>query len=362
MVTISHVTTCFPEYCYSAEEIYHYVKNHWFSIMDERTVRFAERIFNQSFIKNRYSVVSLEQVFADLSFQEKNDLYIETMKKYSFKLLEKFFSESDVRPNDIDAIITTSCTGFMIPSVETYCMNSFAFKRSMYHWPLTEVGCAGGTSSLILGHEFLKGRSSGKVLCLSIETPGLTLLKRDFDLENIVSSSLFADGASCVLLEKNEENKINKNDRPQFHIVGSRMYHFPQSSHYMGYNLTNAGLKIVLDKIVPKAIEEHLPLILDDVCSTYHLSLRDIEDFLFHPGGKKILQSTSSYLEKIGKHCETSQNIFQRYGNMSSSTIFYILKDMMEKKSLKAPCSQTKSMMLAFGPGFTAQSLVLEWK
>ncbi len=357
MVTIKATTTLEMPFFYSTAEIVANADRLWLSKLDDKIRRLAIKLFEGSQIASRGSAFPFEIVFGDLSFQEKNDHYVEAMITQGKKLLTKFFNEHSIRPEEIDYLITTSCTGFMIPSVDAYLANYFSFKKNLLRLPVTEMGCAGGTAGLIYGHDFIVSKNNAKALIVSLEFPSITFQKNDLAPENLVSTAIFADGAACVLLE----NNIEKNQGlPSLNIKSHRMYHFPDATHLMGFNLINSGLKIVLHKDVPVAINDHFDHIMMPFLNDNNISIQDIDAFLFHPGGKKIVSQVQHYLAPWGKDIPLSRKVLTERGNMSSATVLHILDEYL-KNCIQTSTYSERAMMMAFGPGFMAQQLLLEW-
>lgn len=351
MTQINYITSVQPDYSFQTPEIFSYAKEHWFSKMDALTARKAEKILKGAQIDSRSSVEPLDVVFGDESFEEKNNRYVKAVKKLSQRLLQKAFDESGYRPEEIDYIITVSCTGFMIPSVDAYFLQEFSFRSDVMRLPVTEMGCAGGMAGIQYAREFLKNNKEKKVaLVMALETPSLTFCKDDHSAENLVSTAIFADGASAVILSNRPSVKGKS-----LTISSIGNYHFPSSNHYMGYNLTNKGLKIVLDKEVPIGINAHLPKIIDQFLSPVALSLSSLDYFLLHPGGKKIIQSVESYIAPQGKNVDYSKEVLKTRGNMSSATVLHIIE-----RSWQNFLPKQQALSFAFGPGFSAIGITLK--
>jgi alkylresorcinol/alkylpyrone synthase len=338
-----------PENEYTMDEVRPYMDKWLSESGDELTRRKGLKIFGATDIAKRASAFSLEQVFSRLSFQEKNDLYIEKMIDYGTEVLKRGLDAAGLTPRDIDYLITTSCTGFMIPSVDAHMVNRLEMRTDIVRLPVTEMGCAGGTSALIYAQYFIKANPGKRVAVVSVELPSINFQLDDYSIENIVSTSIFADGAACVILGETEKLA------PE--IVDTNMYHFKNAAHLMGYELRNSGLKIVLDRDVPKEIEEHFPNILLPFLKQNNLGVEDVQHYMFHPGGKKIIQMVDKYISQFGKDISESKDVLRLYGNMSSATILHILHKVMQKEVL----AEDLGYMLAFGPGFMAQSLLLKW-
>lgn len=346
---ILHTSTVKPKYHYETAEIIESADKHWLRYLDPSLRRAALKVFEGAEIKSRSSVAPLDVVFGNATFEEKNNLYKAAMIDLGEKVLRQAIERTGIDPKSIDYIITTSCTGFMIPSVDAYLVERVGLRQDIRRLPVTEMGCAGGTSALIYASDFAKAHPDKIVAILALETPSLTFQKNDVSMENFVSTAIFADGAACVIMGPSTKMLPS--------IVDSAMYHFPESTHLMGYNLQNTGLKIVLDRDVPDEIGKHFKNIVLPFLERNHLKPEDIGSYLFHPGGKKIIHMVEDYIGRFNKDISESKDVLKNRGNMSSATILHILESVMSRPHH----ANEKGYMLAFGPGFMAQSLLLNW-
>ncbi len=336
-----------PLHCYQTAEIIDAANRFWLTDLDEKTKSYALRLFQGAEIRQRYSALPLEVVFRKLSFQEKNNLYIEAAKEMAERALRSALEKARLAPKQLDYLITTSCTGFMIPSVDAYLVDRLGLRQDVVRIPITEMGCAGGSSGLTYAHRLLRGHPGGHAAVVAVEVPSITFQRDDLSVENLVSTAIFADGAAAVLLRAEGEG---------LRILDTEMYHFPQSTHLMGYELRDSGLKIILDREVPAAISSHFDRYFYPLLERQQLTVADVEHFLFHPGGKKILSAVEGLLGKHGKNLRFSRKVLTERGNLSSATVLYVLNQAMQEAR-----TGEYGYMLAFGPGFTAQSLLLQW-
>ena len=135
------------------------------------------------------------------------------------------------------------------------------------------------------------------------------------------------------------------------------MYHFYDATNMMGFKLVNTGLQMILDKEVPKKISDHFPAIIHPFLERNNLSINDIDHLIFHPGGKKIVQTVEDLFGGLGKNIDDTKEVLRLYGNMSSATVLYVLERFMDRN----PAKGERGIMLSFGPGFSAQRVLLEW-
>lgn len=322
----------------------------WLAGQDERFIRKVKKIFGNAGVDKRYSIMSPEEVFSHSSFEEKNEIYIRECTRLAAGSLQKALEKAGWNAGDIDFIITVSCTGIMIPSVDAYLVNRFNMRQNIVRLPVTEMGCAAGISGMIYAKNFLKANPGKKAAVVAVESPTATFQLTDFSMANVVSAAIFGDGAATVLLSSCEED-----EGPE--ILAEEMYHFYNAEHMMGFKLTNSGLQMILDESVPETISAHFPKIVHPFLERHNSHIDEINHLVFHPGGRKIVQTVEDLFGSLGKNIDDTREVLKQYGNMSSVTVLYVLERFLEKKIPRGD----KGLMLSFGPGFSAQSILIQW-
>ena len=348
-VKIKAVSKALPEYSRATAEIIPFL-DIWLKDQDERFVKKVKKIFEGASVDRRYSFMSPEEVFSDLSFEERNDIYIREGIKLGEAALRSALEKANWQATDLDYIITVSCTGIMIPSLDAYLINKLQLRQDIIRLPVTEMGCAAGISGIIYAKNFLKANPNKRAAVIAVESPTATFQLNDFSMANIVSAAIFGDGAACVLLSSYEDEK-----GPE--IVAEEMYHFYDAEQMMGFKMTNTGLQMVLDVAVPETIAENFPAIIHPFLAKNSLAIEDISHLIFHPGGKKIVQLVESLFSDLGKNINYTKEILRLYGNMSSATVLYVLERFMDEEIPQGE----HGLMLSFGPGFSAQRVLLKW-
>jgi len=348
-VKIKTVASQLPSYSRSTEEIIPLL-DIWLDGQDERFVRKVKKIFEGACVDKRYSVMDPIDVFTQTSFEERNDIYIDAMIDLGEKVLDKALKKANWNPTDLDYIITVSCTGIMIPSLDAYLINKLQMRQDIVRLPVTEMGCAAGISGMIYAKNFLASNPGKRAAVIAVESPTATFQLNDYSMANIVSAAIFGDGAACALLSSHEND-----DGPE--MIADEMYHFYDNIHMMGFKLTNSGLQMVLDVAVPDTISEYFPDIIHPFLAKNNLEIKDIDHLIFHPGGKKIIQTVEDLFSDLGKNIDDTKEVLRLYGNMSSATVMYVLERIVSN----FPKKGDKGLMLSFGPGFSAQRILLEF-
>ncbi|CAM4346994.1 type III polyketide synthase [Gillisia limnaea] len=348
-VTIVNVHKELPQYFRETKDILPLVED-WLEDKDDRFRRKILKIFEGAAVDKRYSIMSPEEVFVSTSFEEKNNIYVREIKKLGTSVLGNSLKKAGWEPKSLDYIITVSCTGIMIPSLDAYLINELDLKQNITRLPVTEMGCAAGISGMIYAFNFLKANPGKRAAVVAVESPTATFQLEDFSMANMVSAAIFGDGAACVLLSSEENIEGPK-------IIAEEMYHFFDATHLMGFHLSNNGLQMILDETVPQKIAEHFPAIIHPFLEQNNTNIQEVQHLIFHPGGKKIVQTVSDLFGILGKNIDDTREVLRLYGNMSSVTVLYVLERFLNKELPKGD----QGLMLSFGPGFSAQRILLKW-
>lgn len=324
----------------------------WLHGQPERFREKVLRLFKYSGVDRRYSIFSAEEVFTPIPFATRNRIYVERLLPLAEQAIRQAADQAKVGLGEFDAIISTSCTGICIPGLDAALINRLGLRQDVLRLPVFQMGCAGGVAGMIYAQSLLRGGACKRVLLLAMESPVATLQVDDFSMANMVSAAIFGDGVAAAVLSCD-----NTLSTPVPSIVDSSMYHFPDAERLMGFDLVESGLKMVLAPDVPATILAHLESIILPILARNELTPEQITQYLFHPGGRKILQSVDEWLAGFGKAVPLSHEVLRDHGNMSSATILYIIE-----RALQGSHEAGESaFVLSFGPGFTAQRALLRW-
>ncbi len=307
--------------------------------------------FDTGLVKTRSTVVPLSRVFSPRSFEENNDAYIHHSVELGTRAVRSALRKARLRAADVDYFVSSSCTGFAIPSIDALIAHRIGMRPSVARLPITQHGCAGGAVALREAASHLHAHPRATALVLAVELPSLTFQHRDHSPENIVSAGLFGDGAAAAVLRAGSVP-----GRPAIVATGSRL--FPESAGLMGFRLTNTGLKIVLSRRVPSAIREHAVPALEEFLAAEGSGFDSVDHWLLHPGGRKIIESFEDVLGLGEGGLRLTRDVLAAHGNLSSATILVIL-DACIRRRVAEPGDT--GVVVAFGPGFGSEMLLLKW-
>jgi alkylresorcinol/alkylpyrone synthase len=243
--TVAATATALPPYTITRDDVKVYM-GRVFDIA-ERRLEAMMSIVDNAQVHKRHSIFPLDYTIQPRPLSQTNNEYIEHAVKLGREASEKCLERAGLKPADIDMIITVSCTGFMIPSLDAHLINQMGFRSDVRRMPFTELGCAAGAMALAWAADFLKTKPGGNVLIISVELPSLTFQRKDISQANLISSILFGDGAAAVVVTGKEQQKGPK-------ILVTETYTFPDSLNAMGFDLRDSGFHILLSKDVPEMI------------------------------------------------------------------------------------------------------------
>jgi alkylresorcinol/alkylpyrone synthase len=348
VATISASATALPPYLITRDDVKYYM-GRVFDIPDRR-VEAMMAIVDNAQVHQRHAIFPIDYTIEPRALSQTNNEYIEHAIKLGQEAAEKCLAKAGLRPEDIDLIITVSCTGFMIPSLDAHLIKLMGFRSDVRRMPFTELGCAAGAMAISRAADYIKSYPEANVLIIAVELPSLTFQRKDISQANLISSILFGDGAAAVV--------VTGQDKPGPRVLVTETYTFPDSLGAMGFDLRDSGFHILLAKDVPEMIGAEIKGLVYGFLERHGKTRQDIKGWILHPGGARLLGNVEQQLGLCKCDTQPSWDILANVGNLSSATILFILQEWLEKRPLKAG---EHAMAAAFGPGFSAEFLLLQW-
>jgi alkylresorcinol/alkylpyrone synthase len=348
LATIAGTATAVPPHLLTKEMVKDRIKD-VFSL-DGMRLAAIRNVIDNSQIDQRHSAFPVDYIVEPRSLAQINAEYREKAVELGLAVTSGALAQAEMSPTDVDLLITVSCTGVMIPSLDAYIATKLGFRSDVRRLPITELGCAAGAAGLARAWEYLTAFPDGTALLVAVELPTLTFQRKDFSQANLISAVLFGDGAAGVVVTGREAVGPR--------IIASESFLFPDSLDAMGFDLRDSGFHIVLSKDVPQLIRERVKGLADDFLGRNALQRSDISAFLLHPGGQKLLSFMESELELTRADTEISWDVLRRFGNLSSASVLFILQEWMTRREMP---SGSYGLLMSFGPGFTAEMILLQW-
>ncbi|WP_205544208.1 type III polyketide synthase [Rubrobacter indicoceani] len=300
-------------------------------------------LFDNVHVEGRNFCVPLEWFDEHHTFPERNSLYIENALELSEKAARRAMDRAGTKPEDIGAILFVSTTGFATPSLDSTLIFALGLSEQTRRIPVWGLGCAGGAAGLALAADHARLRPEKPVLFVTVELSGLTFQRDDPSKANLISTSLFADGAAAIVVGCGGEG-------PE--ILGSRSTTWPGTEDVMGWELIETGLKVELSKDVPKIVREKFRDDLTGACASVGLDTGELAHFVLHPGGAKVLDAFEEVLGLERGALVHSRGVLRDHGNMSAPTVLFILERFLASGEFGPG---DLGVLSAMGPGFSAE-------
>lgn len=318
-----------------------------------------ERIHTSTKVKHRGLALPADEYFNLRSFDDSNDAFIRVALQMGEIVIDAALKEAGVRADQVDLIMATSITGVATPSLETRLVPIVGFRADIKRIPIFGLGCAAGAAGIARVHDYLVGHPNEIAILLSVELCSLTLQAGDLSMANIISSGLFGDGAGALVMLGADRAKELGANGPR--VIDSKSRLYPNTEDAMGWKIGASGFQIFLSATVGETVTKYFGQETADFLSVHGLTPSDINSWVVHPGGPKILEALGTLFSLNTGELDVSWKSLSEKGNLSSAAVIHILRDVMDGKGIEKPVTGTFGLLLAMGPGFSSEFVLLEW-
>ncbi|MEA2830655.1 MAG: alkylresorcinol/alkylpyrone synthase [Bradyrhizobium sp.] len=302
-------------------------------------------IFSNTGIIKRHAVKPFEWYMEPRGWPERTEAFLEGAATLFVDVAEKALADAHLKGSDIDTVVTVCSTGIATPSLDARVARRMGFRSDVSRVPVFGLGCAGGVSGLSIASRLAQARPGTNVLLVTLELCSLALRLDKLTKANIISVSLFGDGAAAIILRAGDGGAT------RIEHTGEHLW--PDTLDIMGWSVDPEGFGVILRRTVPEFVTTQLVPAVTGILGRMQLSLADIDQFVCHPGGAKVIHALETALALDQGTLEHERQIIADYGNMSSPTVLFVL-ERARAKGLPA-----RSLLTALGPGFTASCVTL---
>jgi len=347
---IAAVGSALPPHYYDQDTLLEAFKRHW----AERHYNLdrLEALHRNVLVGGRHLALPIEEYERLERWGQANDAWISVAQEVGERAIRDALQKAKLDTDDVDTLITVTVTGVATPSLDARLMNRLGLPSRVKRVPIFGLGCVAGTAGIARAADYVRAFPDQVAVLLSVELCSLTLQRQDLSIPNLIASGLFGDGAAAAVVV----GSGRPNSGPE--ILDSRSVFYPDSEGVMGWEISEEGFRIVLSADVPEVVRRHLRHDVDAFLAQHDLCRDDVSVWVSHPGGPRVLEAMQETLELPSEALESAWRSLREVGNLSSTSVLLVLQDTMEQK---APGPGAYGMMLAMGPGFCSELVLLRW-
>ena len=343
---INGVGTAVPAHRFTQAEAKEFFTEHF--RQGDLDVDRLSSVFDNARISIRYSSKPLEWLAGAHTFEEKNSLFIEHATQLAAEACRRAMEDAEILPRNIHSLVVVSSAGIATPGLDARLIHELSLSRNVTRKALFGLGCAGGVNGMSHTADYARAHPGQNVLFVAVEPNMLTFQSDDFSKTNFISTSLFGDGAAAVVIN-------TWGNGPRF--IDRHNTLLPSSGHIMGWDIIETGLKVRISTDLPDMVQVHLPQLFEDACDRWGVSRQQIQNYVLHPGGAKVIDGYANTIDLTERHLATTLAVLRDFGNMSSPTVLFVLDRFVHQP----PPTGEYGVMIGFGPGFSADQALLQW-
>jgi alkylresorcinol/alkylpyrone synthase len=303
-------------------------------------------VYGNAGIETRYSCVPIDWYLEPHGWRDRNGLFVEHATELLERATRACLERAGLSVGDVDAIVAVSTSGIATPSLDALLMERMAMRRDIRRLPIFGLGCAGGVLGLARAADLARAFPKERVLFLVVELCGLTFRRSDHSKSNVIATALFGDGAAAAIVSCDGSGPV---------LAGSGEYTWPDSLEVMGWRVRDDGFGVLFSRDIPALVRNDYRAAVDRFLAQHRLAIGDLEAFICHPGGAKVLAALEEAFALPPDGLDHSRAVLREFGNMSAATVLFVLE-----RAWRGGGLPRRALMTSLGPGFTAGFLLLE--
>lgn len=348
MPKIISVATVLPKFSFTQEKLRKPIRRAFANLED---VDALMSVLDNSGVRRRYFAFPPEYYLDGNDFKRRNDDYIKEAVRLCKVALSRALKSAGVQASKLSHIFFVTTTGLATPSIDAHIINEMNLSPAIKRSPIWGIGCAGGVVGIARANDYLQAYPDEIAALISVELCAQTFNLKDITKKNLVASAIFGDGCAATLLAG---DKIKLKG---VSIADTQSTLLPNSLEIMGWNFKNDGFELLLSPKIPALIKRKLKDAVEKFLAKNLLGIGDISHFILHPGGSKVLQAYQECLQLKNGKLDYSRNFLRDYGNLSSASVLFILKDALP--SIRR-AKKSHALMISVGPGFCIEQILLK--
>ncbi|MGW5401057.1 type III polyketide synthase [Streptomyces sp. NPDC003952] len=310
----------------------------------------ALRLIKNTGVRTRHLVQPIEVTLDHPGLEERNRVYVREAKRRIPAAVAAALANAQVSVAEIDAIVLVSCTGFTMPSLTAWMINELGFRTDTRQIPIAQMGCAGGGSAVNRAHDFCLAHPGTNALIVACEFCSLCYQPTDLTVGNLLSNGLFGDAVAAAVVRGTGGGRGMRLEANATRLV-------PGTEDWISYAVKPTGFHFLLDRRVPHTMQDLAPA-LTQVAGSHGWDAAELDFYVIHAGGPRILDDLSRHLTVKPAMFERSRDTLTQYGNIASAVVLDALRRTAESGLLP---DGARGLLAGFGPGITAEITLGTW-
>ncbi|MGK5636921.1 type III polyketide synthase [Streptomyces sp. URMC 126] len=346
MATLCRPAIAVPEHIITREETLELART---LHADHPQLELALRLIGNTGVQTRHLVQPIEATLKHPGFTARNNLYEAEAKARVPDVVNRALEHAELTVQDIDMIVYVSCTGFMMPSMTAWLINTMGFRNETRQLPIAQLGCAAGGAAINRSHDFCSAYPGANVLIVACEFCSLLYQPTDLGVGNLLSNGLFGDAIACAVVRGDGGTGV-KLERNGSHLV-------PDTEEWISYGVKDTGFHFILDKRVPGTMAMLAPA-MREMAEPHEWDVSDLDFYIVHAGGPRILDDLGKYLRLEQSMFRYSRQTLVERGNIASAVVFDALERLFQDGGAE---HAARGVIAGFGPGITAEIALGTW-
>ena len=335
-----------PEYVITMEETLDFARR----VHDGKPqLPLALRLIRNTGVQKRHIVQPIEKTLRHPGLTERNRVYELESKKRCPQVIEAALRNAEVTAREVDAIIYVSCTGFLMPSLTAWLINTLGFRSDTRQIPIAQLGCAAGGAAVNRAHDFCVAHPGSNVLIVACEMCSLCYQPDADDVGSLLSDGLFGDAVAAAVVRGRGGVGIE--------LERNASYLIPNTEDWISYDVRDTGFHFQLDRRVPGTMEPLAP-VLHAFAQGHGWDAGNLDFYIVHAGGPRILEDLAKFLDVDRKVFRHSWATLSEYGNIASAVVLDAARRLFEEDP---PMPDAPGLIAGFGPGITAEMALGRW-
>ncbi|WP_189131852.1 type III polyketide synthase [Wenjunlia tyrosinilytica] len=309
----------------------------------------ALKLIENTGVRKRHIVQPIEQTLLHPGFQARNERYESEAKARVPEVVSRALDNASLEAHDIDLIIYVSCTGFMMPSMTAWLINTMGFRSDTRQMPISQLGCAAGGAAINRAHDFCTAYPEANVLIVACEFCSLCYQPTDLGVGSLLSNGLFGDAVAAAVVRGVGGTGIQ--------LVRNGCHLVPDTEDWIAYSVRETGFHFLLDKRVPTTMEPLAPA-LHTLAGQHGWDASTLDFYIIHAGGPRILDDLCRFLNVEPEAFRFSRATLTEYGNIASAVVLDAVGRLFDEGGT---ADRAQGMIAGFGPGITAEIALGTW-